>query len=99
MPVLLYKREESMKAFPQVVQIPSFYPKGSKIKVIFARRATVSEIQTDFQNCHIWSSPYLGMKLDTGKVVHAVSIQSLRVGDTGQFSKLPYLGIKLGGHW
>ncbi len=32
-----------------------FLPKGFKIELIFAQWATVSDILTDFQNCHIWA--------------------------------------------
>ena len=31
-----------------------FLPKGLEIKLIFTLRAGASEIQADFQNCHIW---------------------------------------------
>ena len=32
-----------------------FLPQGADIELIFALRATVSEIRADFQNCHIWA--------------------------------------------
>ncbi len=39
----------------KVVHIPSFYPKGSKLSLFLTLRAAVSEIQDNFQNCHIWA--------------------------------------------
>ncbi len=38
---------------PEVAHILFFYPDGVKIELIFPLKAAVSEIQADFQNCHI----------------------------------------------
>ena len=43
----------------EIAQKLSSYPRGPKWSLVFALRATVSEIQAHFQNCHI----FLGMKL------------------------------------
>ncbi len=44
----------------QVAKVPhidSVYPRGEggEIELIFTLWAVVSEIQADFQNCHIWA--------------------------------------------
>ncbi len=41
---------------PEVAHITSFHPRGAKLSLFFARRAAVSEIRADFQNCHIWGA-------------------------------------------
>ncbi len=39
----------------QKLHIYSISTSRIKIELIFALRAAVSEIQVDFQNCHIWA--------------------------------------------
>ncbi len=38
---------------PEVANIQTFYPYVVKIELFFSLRAAVSEIRTNFQNCHI----------------------------------------------
>ncbi len=75
-----------------------FPPGAQKTELIFTLRAEVSEILADFQNCHI--SAWIQ------EVAHILSFFSIErwayfcstgsgSWDTGQFSKLPYLGMKL----
>ncbi len=80
----------------------------SEIKVIFALRPAVSEIQADCQHL-----PHLGMKLGNWPKFQKLHIYSLSTPegrnwtyfwstvicfrDLGRFSKLPYLGMK--GNW
>ncbi len=83
-----------------------FLPQGVEIKLIFALRAAVSEIRTILQNCHIWA-----WNLAVAKVPEVAHISSFyprgaklglfllygqRFRHKGRFSKLPYLGMKLG---
>ncbi len=51
MPVLAPTEKESRSYSKQI----SFYPKGLKIKLIFALRTDVFEIRASFQNFHIWA--------------------------------------------
>ncbi len=39
---------------PEVAHTP-FLPQGVEIELIFALHAAVSELQADFQNCHLWA--------------------------------------------
>ena len=87
-----------------------FLPQWVKIGLIFALRAAVSKIWTDFQNCHIWSwnlaisqsarSCMYILSLSTPWGRNRADFHSTGSGfwDTGLFSKLAYLGMNLG-HW
>ncbi len=90
----------------QKLHIYFFLPQGGEIKLVLPLRAAVLEIRADFRNCHIWAwnSPI--------SQVPEVAIHSLSTPwgrnwayfgstgsgfrDTGWFSKLPYLGMKVG---
>ena len=78
-----------------------FLTQGLEVELILALRTAVSEILADFQNFHIWAG--------IPEVAHICSLTTPRgwnwayfcstdsgFQDTGQFSKLPYLGMKLG---
>ncbi len=39
----------------QMSHIHFFYPRWVEVELIFALSAVVSEIQADFENCHIWA--------------------------------------------
>ncbi len=87
-----------------------FLPTGVEIELIFALRAAISEIQADFQNCHIWAWN-LAIGQSAGSCTYTLSLPRGCVGggqnwaylsstesgfrDMGQLSKLPYLGMKL----
>ena len=83
-----------------------FLPQGVKIQLIFPLRAAVCDIQANFQNCHIWALK-LGHGLSAKRCTYTLSTpgdQNLAYfhsrgssfRDKGWFSKLPYLGMKLG---
>ena len=40
---------------PKVAHILTFYPRGVEMELIFTLRAAVSEIQANFQSCHVWA--------------------------------------------
>ena len=75
---------------------------GVKIELIFALWAVVSERRADFKNCHIWAWNLVLAKVP--EVAHIIAhIMScylrgskLSFRDTARFSKLSYLGMKLG---
>ncbi len=82
-------------------------PQGVKIQFNFALRAGISEKRADFQNCHIWAWKWP----EKFQKLHIYSLSTIRgqnwayfcsagssFWDKGRFSKLPYLGMKLG-HW
>ena len=37
------------------LHMDTFYPDGAEIELVFAPSVAVSEIQANFQNCHIWT--------------------------------------------
>ncbi len=94
----------------QKLHIHSFYPRGSKMSLFsFYGQRFVSEILAVFQNCHIWAGSFCIGKSSRictyalflhprGRnwVYFRSTGSSFR--DIGRFSKLPYLGMKLG-HW
>ncbi len=91
----------------EVVHTICFYPRGVKIEPIFPLRAEVFEIWADFQNCHIqaWNLWPKLRKLHIyyisapgGWIWAYFCSEGSGFRDTGRFSKLPYLGMKLG-HW
>ncbi len=41
---------------PEVAYVPSFYPQGVGVRLIFAQRPAVCEIHADFHNFNIWAS-------------------------------------------
>ncbi len=79
-----------------------FLPQGVEIELIFALRRAVSEVQAIFQNYHIWAWNWPSFRsciytLSTPWGRNWAYFRSTDSGfwDTGQVSKLPYLGIKL----
>ncbi len=84
-----------------------FLPQGVEIELVLAAWAAVSEIQAISQNCHIWT-----WNLESGQSARSCTCTlfstprgwneayfcSMDSGfrDTGNFSKLSYLGMKLG---
>ncbi len=89
----------------EVVHTICFYPRGVKIEPIFPLRAEVFEIWADFQNCHIqaWNLWPKLRKLHIyyisapgGWIWAYFCSEGSGFRDTGRFSKLPYLGMKLG---
>ncbi len=84
-----------------------FLPQEVKIELIFTLRAAVSEIQADFQNCYIWAwNLAISQSARSFTYTHLLPPGSLNWAyfcttisgfrDKGQFSQLPYLGMKLG---
>ncbi len=82
-------------------------PWGQNWAYIFALRATVSEIQADFQNCHIWawnlpigqssrSCTYTIFVPQGGQNWAHFPSTGSGFRDTGRFSELPYLGNETG---
>ena len=107
--IALFRHEtSSLTKDPDVAHIPSFYPKGVIIELIFALLAEVYKIWADFQNCHIWAwnlaigqtsrsctcTIFLpkGAKIDLTPVF---LIYGQRFEIWVDLKKLPYLGIKL----
>ena len=43
---------------PAVALYTLFLPQGVEIELIFAPQAVVSEIRSNFQNCHIWAETW-----------------------------------------
>ena len=93
----------------QKLYIYSLSSPGSEINLTFALRAAVSEIRTDFQNFHIWAWNLAIWPKCQKLHIYCLSIPEGRsrayfhstssgFQDMGRFSKLPYLGMKLG-HW
>ena len=85
--------------------------KDSEVACIFALRTAVSKICADFQNCHTWAwNLPTGKSSETAHTLSFYPRGSTPEGwnwayicstdssfwDTGRFSKLPYLDIKLG---
>ncbi len=108
LPYYIYVRHKawSLTKDPDVAHVLAFYPQGVEIELIFTLQAVVSEIWGDFQNYRI----YLGMTLHWQKIQKLHIYPFLPAGgqnwahfcstgsgfwDVGQFSKLPYLGMKL----
>ncbi len=92
----------------EVANILSLYPREIEVELIFALRAAVSEIWAHFQNCHIWAWN-LAIAQSARSYTYTLSLSKREswayfrftgnsFWDTGRFSKLPYLGMKLG-HW
>ncbi len=81
---------------------------GGEIEFIFALRAAVCEIWADFQNCRTWAWNLAITQNSKSCIYHLSSswgrnwayFRSTGSGfqDTGRFSKLPYLGMKLKCH-
>ncbi len=83
-----------------------FLLQGVEIDLIFGLWAAVSKIWADFQNGHIWARN-LPISQTAKCCTYSLSIPGSQnwayfhstgsgVWDTGQFSNLPYLGMKLG---
>ncbi len=86
----------------QRLHMDTFYPDGIEIELVFAPWTVVSEIQADFQKCHIWA-----WNLEFEKFQKLLSTLRGRIWayfrstgsgfrDTGRFWKLSYLGMKPG---
>ncbi len=105
--VLLENRLGHLPMF-QKLHIYSISTSGVEIELIFTLWAAVSQIYADFQNCHIWAwnfvigqnarSRIYTLSTPRGQFWTYFRSTGSSFWDTGRFSKLPYLGMRLG-HW
>ncbi len=76
-----------------------FLPHGVEIGLIFALRTAVSEMLVYFQNCRIWVwNLAIGQSSRSDRTSAYFRSMGSDFWHKGRFSKLPYLGMKLG-HW
>ena len=83
-----------------------FLPQAVIIELIFALWTTAFEIHINLQNYHTWASNLAighstrsctySLFLPQGVKMSLFSLYGHGFWDTGEFSKLPYLGMKLG---
>ncbi len=91
---------------PEVAHVLSFYIKEVEIELIFALRESVSEVLSDFQNCHVFGHKIWNLR-KVPEVAYGLSFYpggsklslfhstGSSFQDIGRFSKSPYLGMSL----